>query len=77
MITLLFDARFPVARLAMSVTYCNDYNLLFTYDVSDEIRKDRTVDATISALSFPPQHWIFGNSAHNMCYFVPQSLAKS
>ena len=77
MIAPLFDARFPVTRLTMSVTYCNDYYLLFAYDVSDEIREDRAVDATVSAFPFSPQHRIFGNPADNMCYSVPQTLAKS
>ena len=61
----------------MSVTYCNDYYLLFAYDVSDEIREDRAGDATVSTLSFSPQHRIFGNPADNMRYFISQPLAKS
>ena len=46
-VALLFDARFLVSRLAMPVTYCNDNRPFLAFDISDKIREDRAVDATV------------------------------
>jgi hypothetical protein len=35
----LLDARFPVARLAVSVSYRSNNDFLLSYDVSNEIRE--------------------------------------
>ena len=67
----------PIVRFAMAMRDGGNKNYFSIDDVGHVARKDRTVDAPVSARPFSPEKWVFPNRSADMENLVSEASSQA